>query len=68
MSDFRVKRIVERANTIPERLDGAILKASINLHPWDISSLPLLEKTTELPPPHLGTRASVLPAFNDPWL
>lgn len=33
MSDFRVTRIVARASTSPERLDGAILKASINFAP-----------------------------------
>jgi hypothetical protein len=52
MPDFCVKRIVERANTTPEHLDGAILKASINFAPMRRLVAPL-KKTTKLSPPHL---------------
>jgi hypothetical protein len=44
MSDFSVKRIVERANTTPDRLDGAILKASINFAPMGRLVAPITRK------------------------
>jgi hypothetical protein len=44
MSDFSVKRIVERANTTPDRLDGAILKACINFAPMGRLVAPITRK------------------------
>ncbi|KAJ7894352.1 hypothetical protein B0H13DRAFT_1885993 [Mycena leptocephala] len=56
MPDFSVKQFVERANTMLERWDGAILNAGIyNVRSCDVLFPPLLKKTTKLLPPYLGT-------------
>jgi hypothetical protein len=65
LADFNVRWFIERANTTLERMDSAILNASINVHSLDVTLLlALLKKATKIPPPHLG--APQIPRIQQP--